>query len=301
MSFAHLWYSCSSSRKARRGTVAAPPPKPTSSCAAFRPWSLILRTNAISTLAGTSGFPLLSFAKSSSAFRPSRQACARRAAATASSASRVTCFLAFFRASPCLLHLESKAPTFTFSFTNCALASLLAPFVDVFISSMRSLIPACAFWMAWKAASRPSSALSMASSGFSSSAPRSATSFSTAGSAASTALALAAMSASQSAIMADAALFSAASARFFRSTSTSSVIRFSKSITFFFSCVCVYCTLLTRGLNLASCDFVSARGPARTCFSSSVFCSKYLPASLAASATWCRARSACLCSATCGE
>mmetsp|Transcript_46294 Transcript_46294/g.138389 ORF Transcript_46294/g.138389 Transcript_46294/m.138389 type:complete len:234 (-) Transcript_46294:901-1602(-) len=227
--------------------------------------------------------------------------CARRALATACCASWATCFRAPRRAFICFLHLESSAPTFTFSLTKLLLASLKGPDWEVLISSMRSLMLACVFSMDCSAASKPCSASSMAFSGFSSSLPRSATSVSAAGNAASTAEVLEVTRASTSAIMAAQIFRWAASCRFFRSASTRWLMRFSKSTTFFLICERVYCTLLTRGLSLASSAFVSARGPARTAFSSSAFCSRYLPASLAASARSSSAFSVFFWSATCGE
>mmetsp|Transcript_112811 Transcript_112811/g.329669 ORF Transcript_112811/g.329669 Transcript_112811/m.329669 type:complete len:234 (-) Transcript_112811:2737-3438(-) len=232
---------------------------------------------------------------------PSFCTCVRSAATTACPASPATCFLAALREAVCFLHLASCAPSFTFSFTSELLASLYGPVCEVLISSMCSLILACAFSMAAIAASRPFCPSSMACRGFSRSAPLSAMSFSATGSAASTAVKLAVIRVSTSAIMAVAALRSATSWRFFLSVSIRAFILWSKSATLFFICEWAYWTLLTRGLILASSAFVSASGPTRTAFSSSVFCSRYLAASLAASASSFSDFSIFFCSAAFGE
>mmetsp|Transcript_117126 Transcript_117126/g.377984 ORF Transcript_117126/g.377984 Transcript_117126/m.377984 type:complete len:243 (-) Transcript_117126:3045-3773(-) len=167
--------------------------------------------------------------------------------------------------------------------------------------SMCSLSLAWAFSMDCTRASRLRSAPSMAANGFSSFSPRLLTRVSMAGSVFSTSVLHSAKRPSTSWMMAAAALRSTASCLRLRSSSMHSFILFSDSATFFFICEWLYCTLLTRGLIFRSSAFVSDRGPERTDFSSSDFCSMYLEASLAASAHSCRARSIFFCMAACGE
>mmetsp|Transcript_132606 Transcript_132606/g.369699 ORF Transcript_132606/g.369699 Transcript_132606/m.369699 type:complete len:278 (+) Transcript_132606:1675-2508(+) len=272
-----------------------------SSCMAFKLILGIFSTKSRNFAAEMSGLPSLSLWKSSSVLMASFWQWARNAFVTACCASPATCFRAAFRATICFLHRDSKAPTMTFVLTSMLLASLKGPLLEVLMASRCSLTFARAFSTDSDAASSSFSPCSMAFSGLSSSAPRLFTSFSTAGMAASTAAVLAFISASTSLIMPAAAFLSAASCRFLLSSSTCSFIRFSDSLTFFFNCDWVYWTLLTRGLILPSSAFVSARGPVRTDFNSSVFCSKYFAASFAASAHSCRIFSMRFCKAACGE
>mmetsp|Transcript_102266 Transcript_102266/g.229633 ORF Transcript_102266/g.229633 Transcript_102266/m.229633 type:complete len:333 (+) Transcript_102266:615-1613(+) len=124
MSLTHLWYSCNSSERASLVTPAEKPSKPISSCMAFRPCSGIFLTNSRRASAEASSLPALSVAKRSSVLRPSFLKCACNEATTACSASPATCFLAPLRAPSCFLHLDSSAPTLTFSLTKELLASL---------------------------------------------------------------------------------------------------------------------------------------------------------------------------------
>mmetsp|Transcript_3530 Transcript_3530/g.10275 ORF Transcript_3530/g.10275 Transcript_3530/m.10275 type:complete len:278 (-) Transcript_3530:3851-4684(-) len=248
-----------------------------------------------------SALPWLSSLKNSSVLTPLDRRWSRRAPVTVVCASLATCFRAPFTATICFLHLASRAPTLTFSFTRELLASVNGPLAAVLIESMCSLIFAWPFSMDATTASRLSSALSIAASGFSWSAPRLLTSASVAGSTFSISLARPATMPSASSTTEAAAFFSASSCLRFRSCSMASFMRFSDCPIFFFSCECSYWTLLTRGRIFASSALVSARGPVFTAFSSSDFCSRCLATSLAASAHSWSARSILRCMAVCGE
>mmetsp|Transcript_66625 Transcript_66625/g.195473 ORF Transcript_66625/g.195473 Transcript_66625/m.195473 type:complete len:348 (+) Transcript_66625:796-1839(+) len=280
MSFTHLWNSCTISDSEAFGMPAARPPKVRSSWAAFRPEPGICSTNFLRAAAGTRpSFPP-SWAKRSSAFRPFSSACARRAALTARMASPETSFLAAPSARTCFLHLDSSAPAFTLSLIRVERHSLKGPFAAVFTPSKCASALDLASATPAAAASRSATALSIALSGSASPAPLEATSASAGATAFVTASSQAATSAVTSSEIAVAAFLSPASRRFFCSSSMATRCFLSASPTCFLAASLALLTLRTRDLIFCRSALVSASGPDFTDFSSSVFCSRYLAASL---------------------
>mmetsp|Transcript_24717 Transcript_24717/g.67495 ORF Transcript_24717/g.67495 Transcript_24717/m.67495 type:complete len:271 (+) Transcript_24717:1298-2110(+) len=235
----------------------------------------------------TSALPPLSSLKRSSALRPAARKCARNAAMMASCASTAARFLAERRCTSCFLHFESRAPVLTFCLTSVLRASLKGPLVAFFMESMCSLIRACALSIDSTTVLRTFIASSMALRGLSCSVVLLATSASALALALSASSVQSFTSCSISAVMASAAFLSAASCLLLLSFSMHCFIFLSDSETFFWSWEWEYCTLLTLGLIFTNSLLVSANGPDRTLFSSSVFWSMYLEHSLALSAKSC--------------
>mmetsp|Transcript_54837 Transcript_54837/g.141280 ORF Transcript_54837/g.141280 Transcript_54837/m.141280 type:complete len:291 (+) Transcript_54837:1395-2267(+) len=254
-----------------------------SSWAAFRPAPGIFSTNFLAASAGTSPSLPPICAKRSSAVTPCFSACARSASVRARKASFETSFFADCSAARLFLHEDSNPLTFTFTLMSAERHSLIGPLTAPFTLSKCALILACASARDATAASRSAAALSMALSGSSSFAPRDSAMASAGGSALPTVSSWALTSALTSSKIVVAALRSAASCRFFRSAAMASRCLRSDSTTFFFRSVFPVWILLTRGFSFCSSALVSASGPVRTGFSSSIFCSRYLPASLALS------------------
>mmetsp|Transcript_76974 Transcript_76974/g.193607 ORF Transcript_76974/g.193607 Transcript_76974/m.193607 type:complete len:265 (-) Transcript_76974:3886-4680(-) len=171
MSFTQRWYSCSMSSKVSLVKPNAKRSMPRSNWHDFKPESGIASMKERNLCAETAWPSCASSLKSSSGFMALLTTCFRNASFKAISASLVTCLRAEANAKTCFLHLESREPTFTFTFTSVVRASLKGPFVAFFIPSRCSLIFANALLIDSSTPSKSFSALSISSRGLSLSAP----------------------------------------------------------------------------------------------------------------------------------